>query len=194
MKNIDEIILDYVVGENLSEGERHELDVWLRERRNSRLVEVLKKMSEERELRQALSLHKEEGMRMIREKIRKRNRRMRLRYACSAAACVLLLAGAFFLWDLRENKPVEQPVGLSSLWMESDHAGVRLELGDGNVVSLEDCGDEMVVADSLHHVRNENNTLVYSGESRLEDSLVFNTLIVPLGAEYRLVLADGTRV
>ena len=80
------------------------------------------------------------------------------------------------------------------IWTEEENVGVQLRLGNGDVLDLDDYGDEMVAVDSFYHVRNENNTLVYSDEEQKKDSVEFNTLTVPVGAEYRLVLADGTRV
>lgn len=194
MKEIDDILLDYMAGENLSEGDRRVLNEWLREEKNRRFVEVLRKMSEGRELRRDLRRRSGEGMEVIRGKIRKRERRRRLRYFYSAAACLLLLAGCFF-WLNGGKEGSESRLGdVYAFWTEEEPAGVRLELGDGHVVVLDDYEDEVVVADSFYHVRNENSTLVYADETLKKDTLEFNTLMVPVGAEYRLVLADGTRV
>lgn len=95
MKNIEEILLDHVVGEKVSEEEQRLLDEWMRVERNAHFVKVLRKMSQGRELRNALLCRPEEGMRIIREKIRRRRRRTRLRFFYAAASCVLWLAGCF---------------------------------------------------------------------------------------------------
>ena len=44
MKNIEEILLDHVVGEKLSEEEQRLLDEWMRVERNAHFVKVLRKM------------------------------------------------------------------------------------------------------------------------------------------------------
>lgn len=43
MKNIEEILLDHVVGEKLSEEEQRLLDEWMRVERNAHFVKVLRK-------------------------------------------------------------------------------------------------------------------------------------------------------
>lgn len=194
MKNIEEILLDHVVGEKLSEEEQRLLDEWMRVERNAHFVKVLRKMSQGRELRNALLCRPEEGMRIIREKIRRRRRRTRLRFFYAVASCVLWLAGCFLFWNVREERPATMADGGFWIWTEEENVGVQLRLGNGDVLDLDDYGDEMVAVDSFYHVRNENNTLVYSDEEQKKDSVEFNTLTVPVGAEYRLVLADGTRV
>ncbi|HJA15711.1 MAG TPA: FecR family protein [Candidatus Butyricimonas faecavium] len=70
-----------------------------------------------------------------------------------------------------------------------------LEMSDGRKVDLGSVsGVESLQMEGII-LKNDSNVLSYEGgQGTVSDSLKFNTIIVPRGGEYRLILADGTRV
>ena len=68
----------------------------------------------------------------------------------------------------------------------------RLKLADGKVILLDANQNEIILADSFIKVENSNNTLIYN-QNAAKKEVEFNTLSVPKGTEYNIVLYDGTR-
>lgn len=70
----------------------------------------------------------------------------------------------------------------------------RLILGDGRSVNLTSAAGETIVESDGTKVHNDENMLQYTAAAKEYDRKLFNTLVVPRGGEYRITLADGTRV
>lgn len=106
-------------------------------------------------------------------------------------ACVVLLASSslfsvYFAFYGEKQQPL-------ALVQESFHKGVTLTLPDGKVVGLKKQvagdilkSDEIVVA--------QNKEAKDSIFSSLSTELRYNIMDVPVAAEYRLILPDGTKV
>ncbi len=128
-------------------------------------------------------------------KVRQRPLRRSL-YRYAAAAVVLLAAGAaFFL--LRPASVPAEPLAREVRFKNDISPGsdkATLTLADGSVVTLDDSGAAQIAAQGGASIlQSAAGALEYqSGEAA--DAPVFNTLTTPAGRQFRLTLADGSKV
>lgn len=175
----------------ISPADKEALDAW---RAESEAHEA-----EYRELRAELSAGRirqdeskkvaEAWMRFVaRQSSRKRFLKRWMGYA---AAVALLLGGVgVALW--MQDK-LSEPEVAAVRTIEVPQGQVQLILGDGRKVVLDDSlelAPEEVQAD----VKPGERTIAYAQGDGKETVDVFNTLVVPKGGEYKVVLADGSQV
>ncbi|MDE5612096.1 MAG: FecR domain-containing protein, partial [Odoribacter sp.] len=133
----------------------------------------------------------EEAYRQFMRKIAvKSPRRMfhRIRYA--ALWLLLLAVGGLTFWYMRDDREPEIPVAV--IQPVGNRAVVTL--ADGSCVDLL-AEDKDIAEKDGTVIQREAGCLVYAGNANAEKGqLLFNTLDVPRGGEYSLVLADGTKV
>ncbi|UGU16653.1 DUF4974 domain-containing protein [Sinomicrobium kalidii] len=113
-----------------------------------------------------------------------RKKRFKKRYLTVAAfILVLISAGTFFLAAaLFENSPE------TTVQEES----VTLELGNGEVRVIEPGNSGEVIGSSGHVVgKQDKNRLTYTASEK-ENKMAYNTLKVPYGKRFDVVLSDGT--
>ena len=112
-------------------------------------------------------------------------------------AAVLLVVGVGVLLGMmvwrsggKDGRSVKGDEG----WIVPGSGQVVLTLGRGEVVPLKRDTSEVIVADTMLRIMNEQNTLVYSERENEvgTEEMVYNTLTVPVSGEYRVKLADGT--
>lgn len=115
-----------------------------------------------------------------------RRRRLFLRLSGVAAVLALLIGIGVWMW-----RP-----GSDERFYPLQVQGVQLELGDGEKIALPAGREALSLAVSGVNAVCDSNKLTYRSDisSDKSETVVYNRLIVPKGAEYRLVLSDGTRV
>jgi hypothetical protein len=115
-----------------------------------------------------------------------------LKYAAVLLLPVFLVGGGIFYY-LKNNEPVE--LNLAQL-PPIDHNRATLVLSDGRSVELSKEGDQKLSEVAGTSVINKNKEMLsYQQKGNTNTATqIFNKLIVPRGAEYKLVLADGTVV
>ena len=104
----------------------------------------------------------------------------------SAAVLALLVAVTFIFKD-NINDPNSAPI------ISED--AITLQLGDGTVEIISEDGTAKVV-DSEGNVlgAQQGSQLVYKKTGNLKEELIYNTLTVPYGKRFDIVLSDGTQV
>lgn len=105
----------------------------------------------------------------------------------SVAAMAILLIGSVWMWKTLPGRRIQQQQILPV------NAQVVLTLSDGSSVSLENNGEEKTLTDRDVQINQQEKGLVYRPCSGQADTL-FNTVQVPQGGEYHLILSDGTQV
>ncbi len=111
----------------------------------------------------------------------------------SVAAMVAIAFTSFYLWRGEDQAPAEKLADAQETVGQSGRPGVILSLSDGRRIDLSaregkiGAGEEVV-----NHP--ENKQLFYAADQGGEKISRMNRLDVPQGAEYHLVLSDGTRV
>lgn len=127
-------------------------------------------------------------------------RRLLWRRYAGIAAAVLVIAAGSWLWRARHGA---QPVDDSPITIEAKPGGDRamLTLGNGKVVVLDSVANGMMaIQGQKDRIMKQDGLLDYQrsgkGEGTAENAnvVLINTLAVPRGGQYKLILADGTRV
>lgn len=110
-------------------------------------------------------------------------------YTGASAACIVLLAGLFY-WAFFTNPSLsdDQIVVLQKIYPEKGESKAQLILGNGEIVDL--TTQEGMVAKTIQNVNGER--LIY--DSQPVEKSQYNTLTIPRGGEYQLVLSDGTHI
>lgn len=186
--NIEDIIFRYSNKKELTEKERQFLEGWLAEPGNRKRYKEWKRLEA---AVYANGKSKEVDVHAAWERLRKDIARKRyiLRTLPWAAAIALLIGcGALFLLQRGQ-----QPTAPVAQQIQEDLTGkIVLTLSDGRQVAL---------SDSLGSLQEQNGTTIENGNQSLvynpTDStiaMVYNTIRIPRGAEYKLVLADGSQV
>lgn len=111
---------------------------------------------------------------------RRRRLRLKLFRGIGYAALLLLLLSIFLFWHQRQQIPAAEL---------SFNPQVCLRLGNGRVISLANNTQQTIALEEAY-LRNINDTLRYTAGG----SSMINTLIVPPGKDYTLVLSDGTEI
>lgn len=109
-----------------------------------------------------------------------------------AASIILLVAVGSGILIYYFPKP-EIPVASVTPVLTPGTMKASLVLGDGKEISL---NDQLTITEKDGTVirNNESGELAYQKRTEQDTSLQYNTLRVPCGGEYRLTLADGTKV
>lgn len=194
-EDIYEIVAACLAGEELSSEERVKLEQWRRVGEHEGEYERLRKIAACGVAVRGCDSIRGEGAygRIMRQVERKRSEHpIQKRVWIYSAASVLLLMGVITLlmFSRFEGEVFTRPLTNQIL---PGTAKARLTLANGQEIELNCLGNGVIVEDSLLHVRNDASTLIYSSE-KTPMEMEYNTLSVPDGAEYNLVLADGTNV
>lgn len=111
-----------------------------------------------------------------------------LQYAAVIALPFLLFSGAFFLW---QEKSDSVPTAQQS---ERPKNAIRLTLSTGEVLNLRDIQKEEIIKDKAAEFWQDSSKLVYERKVIADTIVQYNTIEVPVAADYCLQLSDGTMV
>ena len=119
---------------------------------------------------------------------RQRRVRVLLSYVAAASAVLLVGWGLFVMFSRVQHAPVEM-VANGNL---QDEGQIVLTLSDGRQVVLSDSLGTLQEQNGTR-IANKDHSLVYDAADHLVE-VAYNTVSIPWGAEYKLVLADGSKV
>lgn len=106
------------------------------------------------------------------------------------AATFLLLLGVYF-YNQNTIGSSPEPITIEN---KPDSKAITLQLGNGTIETISENGERKITATNGNLVASQQgNSLQYSG-TEAQDKLVYNTLNIPYGREFDLVLSDGTKV
>lgn len=192
---IAEIILKKLRGQ-LSAGEEIHLIKWLSE--NESNLETFQRLEELHRTNILLpeidDLNPKDAWEAITTELQKNDsykRKTFLPYTLLRFAAVFIgLIGCFYLYsvlNMREQAPVEL-----------DSTAITLELGNGEMQVLTQQGTSSIVTDNGNVLgRKEDGVVDYSIDQVTEDNVLaleYNTIRVPNGKTFKIVLSDGTAV
>ncbi len=179
-------------GGSLTADEQVEVGRLLEDKRMRRLYE---EMGNDEylaaEFRRYAGWEPERGYRKFQGKMRKRGMRRSL-VRLSVAASLLMALGT--VWLLAERGELEEGRKMTQFVVEPGSCRAFLQLSSGKRVVLEEAG-QLDLYETNGNIRIDSGKVVYSNPAVPEpETEVYNTLSVPYGGEYRLLLADGTAV
>lgn len=191
MENIDQIISDLLAGEKLSDEENKLLSEFTE--KYPELYQLLREGRNRKEAIEKFQSSPEKPFERISLEIGKlkKPRSHRLRWF-SVAAGILLLAGFFVLFS-RINRGEEETHPLEATPAPRSKIFAELILDDGKILQLDKQHEMLISSDSCFEVKNTHDALIYNAQGN-GDQVKYNTLNVPTGAEYTLILSDGTKV
>lgn len=106
-----------------------------------------------------------------------------------SVAAVVLLVGSIWMWHTFEKGPDR----LMSEHILPVHQKAILILSDGSSVLLDTDTEKRTLTDRDVRIDQQKKGLFYTADAKIADTL-YNTIQVPQGGEYRLVLSDGTQI
>ena len=114
-------------------------------------------------------------------------RRIRLVRIAAVAACFLLVvAGALFYFLPARKGPSSSPALAGSPLQKS----IQLQLAGGQTIDLSVAGSTIQLQEA--QLNNRDKTLSFQPIAKKGDGL--NTLTVPVGKDYKIILEDGTEI
>ena len=192
---IDYKILWKYFHSDLSVEEKKELDVWLNASSTHRAYfeNAQKKYSGEKSIQYDPDLDKA-WKKISSSTTRKRT----IGWRISVAAGLLVIVGLSLLFVIKQSKQIKT-IPVSEISFDPGISKATLVFENGAQVELEAQTDTVIRNDEVK-INNSNKVLNYQAKEK-DNSLTikpkpvqYNTLIVPRGGEYDLVLTDGTTV
>ena len=192
---IDELIWRVLEGE-ASPDELHFLANWIKDEDNKRYFRQLKKVwnltggpklapeRKAKELNRFLNtIHVHSASRM--------NRRRLVGWSKYAAILFIpLLFAVYLLWSTSENRDAVKNTNM----IQAGTARATLTMADGKTVVLQPDSTIDIQMDGAVRVKSAGKGIVYQTPKQQVTEIQYNTLTIPRGGEYTLVLADGTKV
>ncbi|RYZ91089.1 MAG: FecR family protein [Proteobacteria bacterium] len=176
----------------LTEAEHNELDAWVvASEENTRLFEHLTDETTIAEgLRWKEHLNEEAALQSIKARIGSpRKSRFRLLLPLSIAASLLVAIGIFFF---TRTTPQPPPVAQDKGGIQPGKDQAVLTLAGGRTIILDSAGSGMLANERGVDIAKESaGGIRYAGAGGTD---LYQTLSIPRGGQYRLVLGDGTRV
>ncbi|ACU60754.1 FecR family protein [Chitinophaga pinensis] len=158
------------------------------------LLRQYQAIKEEMDLKEWAKADVEEGWAALGQRLQQQDidwnvpKKIRVRpiWGYAAAAAVLLLAGAswYYFWSAGQH-PSQLAAGSTE---KSSPSAITLLTAEGDEVQL----DTLKRLNGATAVNGEE--LIYEKGQETNDHISYNTLIVPRGYTYHLVLSDGTKV
>lgn len=177
----------------IGESEVKELAEWKNvDEKHWQLYERLKLRDYAKDILRRQEIDTEAGLRKYYSRYPKQRNRWIYRWTSVAAAVVILLSGGLLFFNREESAKRE---------VADIHPGTakaELILSDGSVRQLEQVGKEEIRLGELV-IHNTGTQLAYTlGMETLSEGqepvLTYNELRIPVGGEYQLLMADGTKV
>lgn len=191
---IHEIIAAYLAGECVLEEERQEVKRWLREHAGEKDIELLQGMfRSSRLMREKAVCRKEFVLERMEKEVQRRQRMRRIRWYYSGVAVVaVLLVGCVLIFGRSGLKPEDLDIPVD-LVQKMNVSKVHLKLSTGEMIELDKYQGMMIREDSVQ-ITNFDYMLKYSYDTVASTEVRYDTLVIPRGSEYSIVLADGTKV
>jgi ferric-dicitrate binding protein FerR (iron transport regulator) len=194
-KNIDWSLISKNLFGEANSIEKKEFENWLQASEKHReYVEQSREFYAFGEKERVEELNVEKAVQLFKDHILKTEKKtirlsVWLRYA---AAILIPVTIAIFLIFQTNNSEEELFVkGIKNF--EPGSSKAELTLANGEIVNLEQ-RDTLVNEKDGTQISNTPGLLQYQGNQKLIENETYNTLKIPRGGEYQIVLADGTKV
>lgn len=179
--------------EELSDEEQKELNNWLSTPGNSQLYGSLRQRELQTKREQIRELHPEQIWNKLEKQIPFKTKRQILplfRYAAAVLLPVLIISIAYY----HHSSKTEQPVTVSDSVIPGGPKATLI-LSSGKEVMLRANQNLCLPNDTTVKLNNRDNILkVENSSTHTSQPENYQTLSIPLGGEYKLILSDGTKI
>lgn len=187
IEHISDLIVRKISGE-LSEKEEKELQEWTN-RSDRHQALYARYMSAGFPLSMSTeSLHSGQAFEQFCRKVSIRKRQIVFRYIAAGAAAVLL---PFLIVCSLLLQPEEPEIQMARQIMPGSSKAI-LYLHGGKSINLKNIGDSVIIEQNGARIQVDGKQVIYEGGAEIAE--FSNTIEVPRGGEYQLVLEDGTKV
>lgn len=190
--NIYLLIAKYGTGK-ITEEEYYQLKAWMDEDSNNTKIfsEYLVFLKNAQRVRFSDTVDEQLAWKTILSKLEKR-RKISIRPYLKYAAMILALVSLAIVYQLLDKPTDDTSFVAENHVISPGKPKAILELGNGRTIDLEGLNDSSLMLDDGLAVMVSNETLDYSEVS--PGSNLVNTIKIPKGGEYTLVLSDGTKI
>ena len=185
----------------ISEKEHDELDNWVNESDHN--MQLFEDLTDEKNLVANLEwmdkVQTEQSYQAMQEKgaFKIPAKKVYSRYIWLAAASVIIVLGVFFVYRYTSVKPgsVKDIATTDTTLLKPGGNRATLTLADGKVIDLTYAKTGVIEDASGADVnKTADGELVYAKDSSVSNTAALHTLSTPVGGQYQITLADGTRV
>ena len=138
----------------------------------------------------------DDSWKTVKKQLGLRNKRRSMSFGrMGIAVSIILLVGIGLYWGFF-RKPTEREIAQSIARIETGGSKAVLITSSGDEIVLQDSTKQLIALGSGMVAKNDGHQVSYEeivGESG-RDVLVYNTIRVPCGGEYKLFLSDSTEV
>lgn len=184
-------IVDYISKE-LTEPERADFEVWLNasEQNKKAYQQVLRKVLITRWSLKSTLVNTDLAYKKFEKKV---NTQLRLLYYVAAAASIVILFSISLPFLLNDQFEKVENIAQTTI-IEPGKRGAELILSTGESVMIEENTKEIKEKDGSLIRIDSLKGVEYSAEVKSSPKEIYNTLKIPRGREFDILLADGTRV
>lgn len=193
------------IRKTLTSAERRELDAWLDQ--SEQHIELFEELTDDQNIDKALSWYdqkrRDQSFKSLEEKIpfvapiKKKTFPL---LAIAVAASFILLAGAsIYLFSPQRKMQPSAPIAKNTKSPQDAMAGkygAILTLSNGQTIVLDSTQNGNLTVQGNTEVLKKDSLLSYQGNGQLgiHQEVTYNTLTIPKGRQYQLILPDGTKV
>ena len=190
--NIYLLIAKYSQG-NITEQEYYILKAWMEEDAGNKRIfsEYLVFLKNAQRVRFSAKVDEHLAWKVIHSKLEKRKTFSIKPYLKYAAVLLVLLSLTVTYQLLHKNIGSEEVLTKVNVIQPGKPKAI-LELGDGRSVKLGEINDSLLALTAGFSIQIKNDTIDYSKSDIISE--LINTIRVPRGGEYNLVLSDGSRI
>ncbi len=190
--NIYLLIAKYSQG-NITEKEYYILKAWMEEDADNKRIfsEYLIFLKNAQRVRFSAKVDEHLAWKIIHSQLEKRKTFSIRPYLKYAAVLFVLLSLTITYQLLHKNIGSEEVLAKANVIQPGKPIAI-LELGDGRSVKLEGINDSLLALTAGFNIQIKNDTIDYSKSDIISE--LTNTIHIPRGGEYNLVLSDGTRI
>lgn len=193
MNKIDWTILRKSLDQKLSDSEKESLNLWLSE--SEKNAQYYKRYKEFHSAEKKESVNSYANYLKFVNRVADRKRHLIYNYMKYAATIIIVLSvGSLLYFQMNKEIPVKIASETGVIKPGTDKALLYLE--DGKVINLESKKSQIIKTEQGHKIKQEGNIVSYEKLKTEEEDvkISYNTLKIPRGGEYIMMLNDGTKV
>src|SRR5690625_2059132 len=117
-----------------------------------------------------------------------------IKIAAAIAVLMVLGIGFYELQDRKQTEPEKVASAVDSTVIQPGGNKAILTLGNGRKIALDSNSKGKLAQQSFLNISEDSGAIVYAGGKNNGRENIYNTITTPYGGEYKVILADGTKV